>query len=159
MQARATPRMYFCVDVVRKPFTVGKPLKHSVPEKYWKKKRKKDRESEVWNFPRSEEGSGNPQLKNWKTNATTAEKTAFTRTPTLASQYEKTRESRFAPNLLPYTARSREIFSSREWVVNMVYCETIRWALGTRNDCESLRLCKSKLDPSISHDKITRLYI
>ena len=86
------------------------------------KKKKKERESDVWNFLGLGEGSGNLQLKNdGKTSATTAEKTAFTRTPTLASQYEKTRESRFAPNLLPYTARSREIFSSREWVVNMVY--------------------------------------
>ena len=39
MQARATPRMNFCVEVVRKLFT-DKPLKHC-PEKKLKKKRKK----------------------------------------------------------------------------------------------------------------------
>ena len=42
MQARATPRIYFCVEVVRKPFA-DKPikLKHSVRRKNWKKKREK----------------------------------------------------------------------------------------------------------------------
>ena len=42
MQARATlaPRMYFCVELVRKLFT-DKPLKHSVWRKIQKKKKKK----------------------------------------------------------------------------------------------------------------------
>ena len=75
MQARATlaPLTYFCVQIVRKRFT-DKPLKHSVRRKNWKKK-EKERESDVWNFPGSEEGSGksgNPQLKNGKASATTA---------------------------------------------------------------------------------------
>ena len=39
MQARATPRMNFCVEVVRKLFT-DKPLKHC-PEKKLKKKKEK----------------------------------------------------------------------------------------------------------------------
>ena len=73
MQARATlaPRMYFCVEVVRKLFT-DKSLKHSVRRKNWKKKTEKERESDVWNFPGLEEGSGNPHLKNGKASATTA---------------------------------------------------------------------------------------
>ena len=71
MQARATPRMHFCVEVVRKLFT-DKPLKHSVRRKNWKKKKKKERDSDVWNFPGLEEGSGNPQLKNEKASGTTA---------------------------------------------------------------------------------------
>ena len=69
MQARATPRMNFCVEVIRK-LSTDKPLKHC-PEKNWKKK-KKDRESDVWNFLGLEEGSGNFQLKNGKASATTA---------------------------------------------------------------------------------------
>ena len=36
------------------------------------KKKKKDRESDVWNFLGLEEGSGNLQLKNGKASATTA---------------------------------------------------------------------------------------
>ena len=40
MQARATPRMYFCVEIVRKLCT-DKPLKHC-PEKKLKKKKKKN---------------------------------------------------------------------------------------------------------------------
>ena len=69
MQARATSRMYFCVEVVRKLFT-DKPLKHHVRRNNWKNK--KERESDVWNFPGLEEGSGNPQLKNGKASGTTA---------------------------------------------------------------------------------------
>ena len=42
MQARATPRMYFCVEVVRKLFA-DKPLKHSVRRKIEKKKEKWER--------------------------------------------------------------------------------------------------------------------
>ena len=41
-----------------------KPLKH-YPEKKIEKKTKKERESDVWNFPGLEEGSGNLQLKKW----------------------------------------------------------------------------------------------
>ena len=40
MQARATPRMNFCVEVVRKLFT-DKPFKTLSGEKIEKKKRKK----------------------------------------------------------------------------------------------------------------------
>ena len=52
MQARATlaPRMYFCVDVVRKLFT-DKPFNTLSGEKMEKKNKKKERESDVWNFP------------------------------------------------------------------------------------------------------------
>ena len=39
-------------------------------EKFEKKRKK--RESDVWNFPALEEGSSNPQLKNGKASATTA---------------------------------------------------------------------------------------
>ena len=48
MQARATlaPRMYFCVEVVRKLFTAGQTVKTLCPEKKLKKK-KKERESDV----------------------------------------------------------------------------------------------------------------
>ena len=46
---------------------------------------------------------GNPQVKYGKASATTARKTKSTRTPSLVSPYEKTGDSRFAPNLLPYT--------------------------------------------------------
>ena len=102
--------MHFCVEVVRKLFT-------DKPEKKWKKK-KKERESDVWIFPGLEEGSGNPQLKMGRLAQLQPK-----RKPSQGRQLLllNTRESRFAPNLLPYTARSREIFSSREWVVNMVY--------------------------------------
>ena len=68
MQARATSRMYFWVEVVRKLFT-DKPLKHYVRRKIEKKK-KKERENVVWNFPVLEEGYGNLQLKNGKASAT-----------------------------------------------------------------------------------------
>ena len=54
--------------------------------------------------------TGNPQLKYGKASATTAWKTKSTRTPSLVSPYEKTGDSRFAPNLLPYTG-VRAVFS------------------------------------------------
>ena len=47
--------------------------------------------------------TGNPQLKYWKASATTAWNTKSTRPLSLVSPYEKTGDSRFAPNLLPYT--------------------------------------------------------
>ena len=50
MQARVTPGMNFCVEVVTGKLFTDKPLKHC-PEKNWKKKKKeKDRESDFWNF-------------------------------------------------------------------------------------------------------------
>ena len=49
MQARVTPRMNFCVEAVPGKLFTDKPLKHC-PEKKLKKKKKKDRESDFWNF-------------------------------------------------------------------------------------------------------------
>ena len=66
--------------------------------------------------------TGNPQLKYGKASATTAWKTKSTRTPSLVSPYEKTGDSRFAPNLLPYTGVRAVFFGVTCAVVRKVYC-------------------------------------
>ena len=69
--------------------------------------------------------TGNPQLKYGNASATTAWKMKSTRTPSLVSPYEKTGDSRFAPNLLPYTG-VRAVFSGSRaqlWERSMhVFC-------------------------------------
>ena len=46
MKARATPRMYFCVEVVRKLFHYRQTVKTLSGEKNEKKKKKKERGSD-----------------------------------------------------------------------------------------------------------------
>ena len=65
--------------------------------------------------------TGHPQLKYGKASATTAWKTKSTRTPSLVSPYEKTGDSRFAPNLLPYTGVRAVFFGVTCAVVRKVY--------------------------------------
>ena len=75
-------------------FSDKKKMQQSLPERQTKRKN--------W-CPRLPRHTGNPQLKYGKASATTSWKTKSTRTPSLVSKYEKTGDSRFAPNLLPYT--------------------------------------------------------
>ena len=71
--------------------------------------------------PRLPRHTGNPQLKNGKASATTAWNTKSTRTPSLVSPYEKTGDSRFAPNLLPNTG-VRAVFFMVTWAVVRKVC-------------------------------------
>ena len=65
--------------------------------------------------------TGYPRLKYGKASATTSRKTKSTRTPSLVSPYEKTGDSRFAPNLLPYTGVRAVFFGVTCTVVRKVY--------------------------------------
>ena len=71
-----------------------KKMQRSLPE------RQTELKNRCLRLPRH---TSNPQLKYGKASATTAWKTKSTRTPSLVSPHEKTGDSRFAPNLLPYT--------------------------------------------------------
>ena len=75
--------------------------------------------------PRLPRHTGNPQLKYGKASATTAWETKSTRTPSLVSQYEKTGDLRFAPNLLPYTGVRAVFFGVTCAVVRKVYGPTV----------------------------------
>ena len=82
-----------------------KKMQRSLPE------RQTEGKNRCLRLPRH---TGNPQLKYGKARATTAWKTKSTRTPSLVSPYEKTGDSRFAPNLLPYTGVRAVFLGSRE---------------------------------------------
>ena len=82
--------------------------------------RQTERKNRCLRLPRH---TGNPQLKYGKASATTAWKTKSTRTLTLVSLCEKTGDSRFAPNLLPYID-IRAVFSGSRaqlWEGSMEY--------------------------------------
>ena len=87
-------------------------MQRSLPE------RQTERKNRCLRLPRH---PGHPQLKYGKASATTAWKTKSTRTPSLVSPYEKTGDSRFAPNLLPYTGVRAVFFGVTCAVVRKVY--------------------------------------
>ena len=95
-------------------------LQRSLPE------RQTERKNRCLRLPRH---TGHPQLKYGKASATTAWKTKWTRTPSLVSPYEKTGDSRFAPNLLPYTGVRAVFFG--------VTCAVVRKVYGRAFDCRS----------------------
>ena len=98
-----------------------KKMQRSLPE------RQTERKNQCLRLPRH---TGNPHLKYGKACATTVWKMKSTRTPSLVSPYEKTGDSRFAPNLLPYTGVPAVYFGATCAVVRKVYWTQAKTALG-----------------------------
>ena len=89
-----------------------KKMQRSLPE------RQTEGKNRCLRLPRH---TGHPQLKYGKASANTAWKTKSTRTPSLVSPYKKTGDSRFPPNLLPYTGVRAVFFGVTCVVVRKVY--------------------------------------
>ena len=100
--------------------------------------RQTERKNRCLRLPRH---TGHPQLKYGKASATTAWKTKSTRTPSLVSPFEKTGDSRFAPNLLPYTGVGAVFFGVTCAVVRKVYCASHNLHFGQEKEECVVRSC------------------
>ena len=118
-------------------------MQRSLPERQTERKNR---------CPRLPRHTGHPQLKYGKASATTAWKTKSTRTPSLVSPYEKTGDSRFAPNLLPYTGVRAVFFG--------VTCAVVRKVYGTGSSRGSpWRIRKSHIVPQpVARAVFSRLF-